>query len=78
MKKIFLFFVFQLLAFALHAQTFTFNMYDANDESKKITVTVNTSSQKVSIPLSSPSPITVITSTRRKTASVCLPFKVAQ
>ena len=37
-----------MLAFAFHAQTFTFNMYDANDESKKITVTVNTSSQKVS------------------------------
>jgi len=48
MKKFFLFFVFQMLAFALHAQTFTFNMYDANNESKKITVTVNTSSQKVS------------------------------
>ena len=37
-----------MLAFALHAQTFTFNMYDANNQSKKITVTVNTSSQKVS------------------------------
>ena len=47
MKKFFLFFVFQMLAFALHAQTFTFNMYDANDQSKKITVTVNTSSQNV-------------------------------
>jgi len=48
MKKFFLFFVFQMLAFALHAQTFTFNMYDANNQGKKITVTVNTSSQKVS------------------------------
>ena len=47
MKKIFLFFVLQMLAFTLHAQTFTFNMDDANDESKKITVTVNTSSQNV-------------------------------
>ena len=37
-----------MLAFVLHAQTFTFNMYDANNQSKKITVTVNTSSQKVS------------------------------
>ena len=47
MKKFLVLSLFQMLAFALHAQTFTFNMYDANNQSRKITVSVNTSSKKV-------------------------------